>query len=149
MDTEKSEKLLSAWLNISASLWNERFVRTMSFNEAFILNLLVRNSKENPYHPLLSATDLCTATGLLKSQMNRTLNNLEEKGYITRLKSKNDKRVFFVSLTPAGRAAYNKEHEHILDIVNRIASQLGEDKTESIATALNELTDAFKNIERW
>ena len=50
MDNERNEKLLSAWLNLSASLWNERFVRTMSFNEAFILNLLVKNSKENPYN---------------------------------------------------------------------------------------------------
>ncbi|MBE6008552.1 MAG: winged helix-turn-helix transcriptional regulator [Lachnospiraceae bacterium] len=149
MDIERNEKLLSSWLTLSASLWNERFVRTMSFNEAFILNLLVKNSKENPHHPLLSATDLCAETGLLKSQMNRTLNTLEDKGYIARLKNKNDKRIFFVSLTPVGRAAYNKEHEHILDIVDRIASQLGEERTENTAATLNELTAAFKNIERW
>ena len=149
MDIERNENLLSAWLNLSASLWNERFVRTMSFNEAFVLNLLIKNAKENPYHTLLSATDLCAKTGILKSQMNRTLNTLEDKGYITRLKNKDDKRVVFVSLTATGRAAYNKEHMHILDIVDKISSELGAEQTDNIVLALNELTTAFKNIERW
>jgi len=149
LDIDRNEKLLSAWLDLSASIWNERFVRTMSFNEAFILNLLYKNSKQNPTDPVLSATELCKSTGILKSQMNRTLNQLEEKGYITRLKSKNDKRVIFVSLSPTGRAAYKKEHEHILDIVEKVTIHLGDERTESISAALNDLAEAFKSIERW
>ena len=149
MNIDRNEKLLSAWLKLTASLWNERIVMTMSFNEAFVLSLLAKNSKENPYCPTLTATALCEDTGLLKSQMNRTLNILEDKGYIIRLKSSRDKRVVFVSLTPAGRAAYHKEHEHILDVVDNIANRIGDERTDVVSQALEDLAEASKHIERW
>lgn len=149
MNIDRNEKLLSAWLKLTASLWNERMVMTMSFNEAFVLSLLSSNSKENPRCPMLTATALCEGTGLLKSQMNRTLNILEDKGYITRHKSSNDKRVVFVTLTPTGRAAYLKEHEHILDVVDNIATHIGSERTEEVSRALEDLAEATKHIERW
>ena len=147
MPTDKNEEILSAWLRLSASLWNERLVSDMPFNEAFICNLLSKNSSVNPQKPMLSATELCGGTGMHKSQMNRTLNNMEKKGNIIRLKSESDKRVSYIMLTPKGRAAYHKEHARIMEIVNGIVSKIGDEKAGYAADIFNLAADAFKQME--
>ena len=51
---DAGERLLSAWLTLSSTLWNERIVTGMTFNEAFVCNLLSRQDAAQP----LTATDL-------------------------------------------------------------------------------------------
>ena len=147
MKKDKNEELLAAWLKLSASLWNERLVTDMPFNEAFICNLLTKNALTNPQKPMLSATALCDGTGMLKSQMNRTLNNMEEKGHIIRLKSAADKRVVDIMLTPKGKAAYHKEHSRVLEIVNEIVSKMGDNKAAYAAEIFNLAADVLRQME--
>ena len=101
---DAGEQLLSAWLTLSSTLWNERIVTGMTFNEAFVCNLLSRQDAAQP----LTATDLCQRTKLLKSQMNKVLSEMERKGYIQRIRSEKDKRQVLLHLTEAGQAAYAK-----------------------------------------
>ena len=72
------EDLLSAWLQLSTSINNTRVVSELTYNESLICNILYNNSKHNSDRKL-TATDLCSATKMLKSQMNRTLNQLEKR----------------------------------------------------------------------
>ena len=85
------EKLLDAWLDVSAVIRNDRFVNGLTFNETFICNLLLRQKRKDP-SVYLTAADLCEMTGILKSQMNRCLTSLEKKGMIERIRSEEDKR---------------------------------------------------------
>ena len=101
---DAGERLLSAWLTLSSTLWNERIVTGMTFNEAFVCNLLSRQDAAQP----LTASDLCQRTKLLKSQMNKVLSEMERKGYIQRIRSEKDKRQVLLHLTEAGQAAYAK-----------------------------------------
>ena len=92
-----NEELLGAWLKLSVAINNEKVVSDMPYNEALICNILYRNQIHDPLKKL-TATDLCNATKMQKSQMNRTLNNMEEKSLIVRERSELDKRQVFVSL---------------------------------------------------
>ena len=139
---DAGERLLSAWLTLSSTLWNERIVTGMTFNEAFVCNLLSRQDAAQP----LTATDLCQRTKLLKSQMNKLLTTLEGKGFICRARSEEDKRVILIRLTDAGRAAYLAEHEHIAGILSQLIDTLGEDRARALTDGINEAVSALEHI---
>jgi DNA-binding MarR family transcriptional regulator len=140
-----NEVLLGAWLKISTAINNSRLVSEMSYNESLICNILYRNATENP-DVLLTATDLCTETKILKSQMNRILTQLEEKNLITRERSTQDRRKVYVCLTNEQSNAYLKQHEQIIKLLDDIIAKLGEEKTLEIIEVLNGISDVAGEI---
>lgn len=140
---DAGERLLSAWLTLSSTLWNERIVTGMTFNEAFVCNLLSRQDAAQP----LTATDLCQRTKLLKSQMNKVLSEMERKGYVQRMRSEKDKRQVLLRLTEAGQTAYAKEHSGISEILHRLVKDLGEEKALHAADIVEEITQSLEKIE--
>lgn len=140
-----NEVLLGAWLKISTAINNSRLVSEMSYNESLICNILYRNATENP-DVLLTATDLCTETKILKSQMNRILTQLEEKNLITKERSSQDRRKVYVRLTNEQSNAYLKQHEQIIKLLDDIIAKLGEEKTLEIIEVLNGISDVAGEI---
>ena len=100
-----NEALLKTWLRLSTSIINNRLVSEMSYNESLVCSILYPNTKMGMY---MTATELCHFTKMLKSQMNRTLNILEEKKLILRRRSDTDKRQVMISTTP--RASIRSSH---------------------------------------
>lgn len=140
---QAGDKLLDAWLNLSSTLWNTRLVSSLTYNETHIMGLLLRCSTEsNP----LTATDLIRRTRLLKSQMNKILTALEGRGYITRIRAKEDKRLIHIRLTPAGRAAYLEEHKGIEALLRQLIEKIGAERAIAIARELSDVTDALDDI---
>lgn len=144
---ELQEALLSAWLNLSANLWNERIVQNLSYNESFVCNLLSQQQRRQPEEPWLTARELCRRTKLLKSQMNKTLNDLEDKGYILRQRFDSDRRLIYVSLTPEGLTQYLREHEHILSVVSAVTQRLGAEKSAQLAALMDETAGIMEKLE--
>ena len=142
---QTNERLLGAWLKISTVINNSRLVSEMSYNESLICNILYRNAMEHPVQ-LLTATDLCAETKILKSQMNRILTQLEEKKLITRERSSEDKRKVFVRLTVDQSNTYIKQHAQILKLLDDIIEKLGEEKAIEITDALNGISDVASEI---
>lgn len=141
--TDTNEALLSAWLRLSTSVINSRLVTEMSFNESLVCNILYRNLMEHP-EKKITATELCNVTKILKSQMNRILNQLEKKAIIVRERSQDDKRLVFVKMDLPHADLYRKQHEKILEIVDEVISRLGEEKaieTIKVLTQVSEITD--------
>ena len=60
--TYAGERLLSAWLTLSSTLWNERVVSGMTFNEAFVCNLLSHQAQE-----ALNYVDSCPLPTVVKA----------------------------------------------------------------------------------
>jgi DNA-binding MarR family transcriptional regulator len=141
------EQLLTAWLKLSSCIWNRRLVNGMSYNEALVFNLLNKQEEKDKHY---TATELCSLTNLLKSQMNRILCQMEDKGLIQRIRSNEDKRNIYIMPTDKGREAYLKEHQEILGIVRQVIDKLGYKKAEQTIEVLNEVADAFKDaaVER-
>ncbi len=131
-----NEQLLSAWLRVSTSIVNSRIVSELPYNEALVCNALYRNLVDGEEEPL-TATDLCGMTNMLKSQMNRTLNQLEGKGLILRQRSEKDRRRVYVVFNGEGADLYARQHERILGVLDAIIAQLGEEKAAETADILN------------
>lgn len=146
--TQLKDELLEAYIQISMKLWNERTVKFMPYNEALICHLLHARKKLHPDKPYLTMKQLCDTTGILKSQMNKTLNSLEESGLITRERSTSDKRVVKIILNDDNNEIYKKETQHISVIVNRIIARLGIERTQEAISIFNDITEEMTLISK-
>lgn len=140
-----NEKILDAWLRISTIINNERLVSDMTYNESLVCNILYRNQQENP-DINITATDLCNKTRMLKSQMNRTLNNLEKRGIIVRERSDIDKRQVFIKLNEKTTDTYMSQHEKILELVDSLIERFGKEKAMEIVNVLNLISDMAEEV---
>lgn len=140
-----NEKVLGAWLKLSTTICNERIVSELPYNETLICGILHRNAVENPDKPI-TATELCEKTNIQKSQMNRTLNSMEEKGLIIRKRSAKDKRQVFVSMNMENAAVYEKQHKKVLDIVDTVLEKVGKEKAEEIIQLFTLISKKAKEV---
>ncbi len=139
------EALLNSWLRLSTSINNARLVSEMTYNESLICNILYNQSKHS-YPETMTATALCNMTNMLKSQMNRTLNQLEAKDLITRERSSIDKRVVYITMNAEQCQTYEKQHAQILRILDAVIQNLGEEKTHQSIQILNEISDIANHL---
>lgn len=135
-----NETLLASWLRLSTSVNNSRFVSEMSYNESLVCRILYNHQVTTP-EQALTATDLCHMTKMLKSQMNRILNQLEKKNMIIRKRSTVDKRQVFVSFNFEEAAAFESQHKQILGVLDRITTELGHSKVKEAIALFNKVSD--------
>ena len=140
-----NEKVLSAWLKLSTTICNERISSELPYNESLICGILHRNAVENP-EKQMTATELCEQTNIQKSQMNRTLNSMEEKGLIDRIRSKKDKRQVFVKINMENAEVYENQHKKVLDIVDTVLEKVGKEKAEEIAQLFTLISKKAKEV---
>lgn len=137
---ESGEALISAWLALAGALWSSRIVSGMTFNEVHVCNHL-NNAEQG-----LTATQLCQLTGLLKSQMNKVLTEMENKGHICRQRSGKDRRQLNISLTPAGKDAYLKTHEQVITLTDRLVECIGIDQAANAAASVLQIANLLREI---
>ena len=140
-----NEKVLDAWLRLSTTICNERIVSDMPYNETLICNTLYQSAKRYP-EKKLTATELCTKLKMLKSQMNRTLNHMEEKGLIFRERSALDKRQVYVGLNMENIGTYKRQHEKILNFVGSLLEKMGKEKAEDIIKLFTLISDTADEV---
>ena len=133
---EVNERVLSAWIKLFISLDTERIPSLMPFNEAGICNLLASNEQKQ-----LTATDLCGLMRMQKSQMNRTLTSLEEKGLIERIRCEDDKRQMIVRYIPDPDNIFVQQHEKNLKVIERFLTRIGYDRAEEIIELFTLISD--------
>ena len=123
----KNEKVLEAWLSMTTIINNERITSDLPYNESMICRYLYQNKDQN-----VTATDLCNWMRMQKSQMNRTLTNMEKKNLITRTRATEDTRKIYVTLNEQMMAVYKKQHKKILKIVGEIFDKIGYEKQDEV-----------------
>lgn len=121
-----NEKILSSWLKMILAVDSERVASKLSYNESVICNVLYTNKDEE-----MTATELCSITNMQKSLMNRTLNSLELKELVKRVRSTKDKREIVIQLVDSPNSLFMKQHKKTLEYVEKIVGQLGE-KTDEV-----------------
>lgn len=141
---ELSEDLLEGWLRMSMTIWNERLVKAMTYNESMVCNLLYKKYKTDG-EPL-TATYLCEKLQIRKPQMNVILNGLEKDGMIMRSRSQNDKRNVEIVLTEKGVPVYEKAHAEILRLPEALITRMGEQKSRILADMMHEVADCFMDV---
>lgn len=140
MINQKSEQILSAWLKMTMIINNDKLTETLPFNEAMICRCLYENRNTN-----VIASQLCEWMHMKKSQMNRTLTNMENKKLIQRIRNVEDKRQIFIVLNDEMIDVYQKQHQKILQIVDDICKELGDEKTEEILSMFSLVANIAEN----
>ena len=140
-----NENLLSAWLQLSTSVINTRVVSQLPYNESLICHVLYHHQLDGKNQPL-TATDLCNETKMAKSLMNRTLNQLENQGLITRTRSKEDKRQVLVTFNLDKADVYLEQHQEILNIVDAIIKEIGAEKTHETISLFTQVSNIANSI---
>ena len=143
MNRQIEEELLSAWMSMSLNIRGNRLLSGLSFNEIVVCSFLYRNMQMQD--ELLTATDLCNQTKLLKSQLNKVLNEMEKKGLIIRIRSAEDKRKIYLKLSEEKLSVYLKEHERVMEIVHGVCESLGEEKVRNFTELIWETLDILGN----
>ncbi|MFN8530376.1 MAG: MarR family transcriptional regulator [Anaerolineae bacterium] len=75
--------------------------------------------------------------------MSNTVSTLEERGWVTRRRDEQDRRVVWIEITEAGRDTYGVVQTHMIDQIATLLEGLTEDDREQISRALTTLNAAF------
>lgn len=142
-ETELEERLLAAWLTLSSCVRNNRLVKTMSFNEIFACHILHRQKDS-----VVTATEIVRETGMLKSQVNKVLTDLEKKGFIQKVSFPEDKRKIGIMLTKTGEDAYNAEHTDVLLLLKSLRLRMGDEKVNLATDTLEDLAENMRMTGR-
>lgn len=140
------EDLLRVWLSLTAVICSRRMVSGMTFNQAVACNHLLYQAQTDPDHPL-TATDLCEKMGLLKSQMNGILDQLEAQGYIGRSRSSQDRRQIALHITETGKNAYQVSHSRASALLSALVDQVGEEKIGELTKNLNHVNAVLMELQ--
>ena len=113
----------------------------LSFNEALVCGLLAEGGCR-------TASQLCAATYILKSQMNAILCALEREGVIARRRSMRDRRLEELRLLPEGEARYKAAHRRALAMVDRLIAGMGEEAAGRLLPLLRQAAEIFDCIQQ-
>lgn len=83
---------------------------------------------------------------ILKSQLNRIINDLKTKGLIETYIPLDDKRMLMIKKSN-NIALYFKEHEKMLKLMSLVKNELGENDFKKLIELLNRATMVIKGVE--
>ena len=63
--------------------------------------------------------------------------NMEKKNWIQRQRSKKDRRQILIALNEEKMRAYQEQHEHVLNIVNKLIERIGRENAEKTVELFN------------
>ena len=88
------------------------------------------------------ARELSVTVGTLTIAMN----SLVKKGYVTRQRGKEDRRVVYISLSEKGKEAYEHHAEFHQEMIASVVSGLSENEVEVLIKALTKLNQWFRSL---
>ena len=142
---ETREDLLRAWMAMGAYIRGNRLLQDLSMNEMLVCNVL---ADQAPDQPPVTATELCQRTQLLKSQINRILTSMEDRGLIQRTRSPEDRRVVYIRRREEALPRYQREHAHVLTVLEAVRAALGEEDTRQLTALIQRATAAVTQYEQ-
>lgn len=75
------------------------------------------------------------------------MNSLVKKGYVTRERGQEDRRVVYISLSEKGRRAYQNHEDFHRRMIDAVLKDLTPEETASLVTALTKLDKWFRSGE--
>lgn len=131
MEHEKLAQLVESYINLSFRIHKAgEMIITHELNDALTIEqeAVMRYISENGPCP---SSALSKAFFVEKSAVTAIINRLEQKGYIQRMRSEEDRRVIFLQLTEEGRRFHQECWEKINNLLMKIISQLNKEDIES------------------
>ena len=95
------------------------------------------------HHGTWNLGELAERQAVSKPTMSKTITTLEERGWVERAHSKDDRRVVLVSLTDEGRKVSNQVRQEMVNRMAQILMPLDAEDQETLIVALTILNDVF------
>ena len=112
--------------------------RDISNNDMHIMEAIGIHEKKNMS---TVAKELSVTIGTLTI----AVNNLVKKGYVDRVRGKEDRRVVYISLTEKGEKAYRHHEEFHRRMILAMIDGLSEEETGVLVKALSSLNQFFRH----
>lgn len=139
METDaKSLALIQSWVQLSGILKNSRFTKELPYNEAIVMLLLYQHYEANGDDPI-SIKEITTQTRMLKSQVNRTINSLADKGLLERCEGVGDRRVGYVRCVKERLGVFLQVHASSMEIAHNISRIIGPEDTDAFIRIVEKL----------
>lgn len=134
---DRSLELIQAWIQLSGILKNTRFTKELPYNEAIVM-LQLYQANDRP----ISIRDITASTRMLKSQVNRTINSLEEKGLLSRCAGEGDRRIGYVCCVKERLDVFLQVHASSMEIAKNISQIIGPEDTEAFIRIVDKLAQS-------
>ena len=73
------------------------------------------------------------------------MNSLVKKGYVTRERGREDRRVVYISLSERGKTAYERHAQFHKEMIDSVMGQLTKEEMEALIKALTKLNGWFRS----
>jgi DNA-binding MarR family transcriptional regulator len=113
---------------------------SLTLKESFIIEIIKRLTESND-HIVSNVADILNITNASASI---AISTLEKKGYVSRVRSKTDRRVYYIELTAKGKLINKKQQEFRERALNDIFGQLNMVEKASIASSLKKMRQFVK-----
>ena len=141
---DKHLSLIQAWIGLSGMLKNSRFTKELPYGESIVmLQLYQAGDAPLSIKQITESTRMITeSTRMLKSQVNRTINSLEEKGLLFRCPGDGDRRLGYVRANPERMDIFLQVHRSSMAIADHISNIIGAEDTEHFIRIVNKLAQS-------
>lgn len=92
-------------------------------------------------------SDVAKSLNVTPGTMTVNIDNLEKKGYVTRERSENDKRVVYIILTERGKKAFFHHRDFHKKMIKSAVANLTDEERESLMKCLTKLNTFFAEWE--
>ncbi|NTW72134.1 MAG: MarR family transcriptional regulator [Eubacteriaceae bacterium] len=119
----------------------EKFIKEVGCTDLSINEIHVIDAIGKKEHPTMgeAAAELNITLGTLTT----SINNLERKGYVDRVRSEKDRRVVFLKLSEKGIKIYSQHVKFHDNMINEIVENLSDNEEKALVKGLNNLIDYF------
>jgi DNA-binding MarR family transcriptional regulator len=136
MTSGKAEKIYELMQKFQKMRMNANSEGEIPRSELKMLKMIRMNSTEAEGVKISTLSELLNIS---KSAVSQMINALEDKGYVERVTTKNDRRVVYVRLTGDGEACFTKQIQAFLHGMDKIFAKMGEEDTEELLRLLEKL----------
>lgn len=125
-------KLINDILNIEEKVNITGEFKDISNNDMHVIEAIGIDKPKN-------MSTVAKALSVTVGTLTIAINNLVKKDYVERVRSQQDRRVVFISLTTKGKRAYEKQLSFREEIIKATVSGLKESEVDTLIKALNNL----------
>lgn len=140
-DEVLQEQMLSAWIGLNALLKDTRVTKSMSYNEAIVMHVVLENYQKDGIG-LTPVSQIISQTRMLKSLVNRTINKLYVQGYLEKRKDSEDGRMLSVLPVKEKLPEFLEVHRHSLDLARKAIDVIGKEDAARFIDIAQKLMNA-------
>ena len=136
MDNSVEERIFQTIHRFRKLVINSKCIGEMPRSEIMMLKLI---RKSNARGEKITISELSGHLEVSKPAVSQMINTLEEKGFVERHTTKNDRRNVYVRLTAAGEESLDKALKEYLKSLHQAFEKMGKEDTETLLHLMEKL----------